>query len=40
MEHAYLTQENIIRALVQHAITEIEANKLLRLLMLMTTTKR
>jgi hypothetical protein len=40
MEHAYLTQENIINALVQHAITEIEANKLLRLLMLMTTTKR
>jgi hypothetical protein len=40
MEHAYLTQENIIRALVQHAITEIEANKLLQLLMLMTTTKR
>ena len=42
MEHAYLTQENIIRALVQHAITELEANKLLKLLFTMTqkTTKR
>ncbi|MEA1918265.1 MAG: hypothetical protein U9N52_00350 [Campylobacterota bacterium] len=27
--HAYLTQENIIHALAQKAITELEANKLL-----------
>jgi len=32
MTHAYLTQENIIHALAQHAITELEANKLLNLL--------
>ncbi len=29
-KHAYLTQENIIHALAQHAITELEANKLLK----------
>ncbi len=29
-KHAYLTQENIVHALVQHAITESEANKLLK----------
>lgn len=29
-KHAYLTQENIIHALAQHAITELEANKLLQ----------
>ncbi len=29
MKHAYLTQENIVHALAQHAITETEANKLL-----------
>ncbi len=28
-QHAYLTQEIIIHALAQHAITELEANKLL-----------
>ena len=28
-KHAYLTQETIIHALAQHAITEFEANKLL-----------
>jgi len=29
-KHAYLTQENIIHALALHAITEFEANKLLK----------
>jgi len=28
-KHVYLTQENIVHALAQHAITELEANKLL-----------
>jgi hypothetical protein len=30
--HAYLTQENIIHALAQKAITELEANKLFNIL--------
>ena len=29
-KHVYLTQENIVHALAQHAITELEANKLLQ----------
>ena len=32
MKHAYLTQEGIIHALAKHAITESEANKLLKVL--------
>jgi hypothetical protein len=28
--HAYLTQENIVHALAKHAITELEANRLLK----------
>ncbi len=31
-KHAYLTQENIIHALAQRSITELEANKLLNTL--------
>ncbi len=36
-QHAYLTQENIVRALAQRAITEIEANKLLKVLFITMT---